>query len=113
MKSFKKLFENYGFKVEEFGDNSFIATNGKITVPYTEKNPNYLPEICCVSFVASMEEVAEYFKEDINVIGYAAYNAAWHNRMPFKQEGGLYNHDHSLGEVETWLKRITKKNGQA
>ena len=111
MEKFKELFEKYDFVVEEFGENSFIATNGKISIPYTENNRFGYPEMSGVSLLATPKEIKEFFKDE-KFIGYRAFSLYMNDRLPFNRTHGICNHDLSLWEVEWWLKKFAKKNGQ-
>lgn len=102
---FKKLFEQYGFIVEKYGDeNSFIATNGRISIPYTEFSCGSMPLMAGVSLLATPDEIKEQYLGE-KYIGHRVFNDYMNNILPFKQIGGICNHDHSTYEVENWLKR--------
>lgn len=101
---FKKLFEQYGFKVEEFGENSFIATNGTISIPYTEFTCAGMPLMSGVSLLATPDEIKEHYAGE-KYIGHKVFGDFMNDHLKFRRGGGVCNHDHAIFEVEWWLKQ--------
>ena len=102
MSNFIELFEIYGFKVQKINDILYIADNGIYCIPFIEfKNKT----ISAVSFsTEDAEDIIEYYKEKdhrhTNI-----YNDYMRSEIPWLQYGNICNHDHTLCEIETWLKR--------
>lgn len=103
---FKKLFETFGFIVENFGENSFLATNGIITVPYTEFKNYEKPTISGCSLLAPIEDIKKYYSGS-KKIGCEVFRDCMQNDLEFPTIGNICNHNHSLSEVECWLKSIS------
>lgn len=105
MGNFKELFESYGYKVESFG-KSYIADNGMFCVPYTEFPYGCSVAMAGVSFLSEDKEVIKKkYKDSADNIGFEIFNDYMSNRCDFVHIGGIGNHDHTLYEVESWLKR--------
>ena len=107
-KNFKELFEYYDFTVETFGENSFIATNGIVSVPYTECNRFGMCEMAGISLLATPAELKKTYENE-KYIGHRVWSDYMNSRLKFKQIGGICNHDHAIYEVEMWLRAINKK----
>lgn len=105
MGKFKELFESYGYKVESFG-KSYIADNGVFCIPYTEFNRGSSKEIAGVSFLSDdKESIKAKYKDFADEIGFRLFYDWMSNRCDFVHIGNVCNHDHTLYEVESWLKR--------
>lgn len=104
MNEFVKLFRKYGYNVEVYGE-SFIADNGVFCVPFTVKEGNLSNECSAVSFLSSdKESIKEHYKGE-KYIGCKVFSDWMNNRLKFTHIGGICNHDHSLFEIESFLKR--------
>lgn len=114
MANFVKLFEEYGFTVELFGPNSYIADNGTFCVPFTVHtyNTKYgeYSDIAAVSFLSDDKEAIKdyYRRNDKQYIGYEVFSDYMNDRLKFVHVGRICNHDHVAFEVEDWLKRLQK-----
>ena len=111
MSRFKQLFEEYGFTVEEFG-KSYIAHNAVFCVPYTEVGEERFPEISAISFsVADLDDIKNHYANE-EYIGCKVFHDFMNHHLKFRHVGGILNHDHSLYEVELWLKTISKSKNR-
>ena len=115
MTDFVKLFENYGFTVEYFGPDSYIADNGVFCVPFTvhvtKTNYGQYSDIAAVSFLSDDKEaIKEYYEgRDKQYIGYEVFSDYMNDRLKFTHIGRICNHDHMDFEVENWLKGLMNK----
>ena len=101
---FKKLFEQYGYSVEEFG-RSFIAEDGIFCIPFTEFGETF-PMISAVSFLScDKEKIKEDYADCKDRIGHELFSDFMNDILAYTHIGGICNHDLSLGEVENWLAR--------
>ncbi len=108
MSEFKELFEEYGYTVEPFGINSYIANNGIHCVPFTEVGTENFPEISAISFLSiDIDNIKSRYKNE-EYIGCRVFSDFMNDLLRFNPHGGLCNHDHSLFEVEKWLNSFKK-----
>lgn len=112
MNGFVRLFEEYGFNVEPFGHNSYIADNGTFCVPFTVDTTKTaygeFSTIAAVSFLScDKEDIKTYYtKRNTRCIGHDVFSDWMNDRLKFMHIGKICNHDHSAGEVENWLKGL-------
>ena len=104
MGRFVELFERYGYKVESFGD-SYIADNGTFCIPFTNVGTERHPLISGASFLSCDKENIKKQYEGENRIGCRVFSDWMNGTLKFTQIGGVCNHDHSIYEVESWLRR--------
>lgn len=102
--NFVNLFKKYGYSVEAFGD-SYIADNGTFCVPFTEYGDKIHPLISAVSFLSCDKENIKQHYKGVERIGFKVFSDWMNDQLKFSHFGGLGNHDHSLGEVQSWLER--------
>lgn len=77
---FVALFQEFGYTVEQVGEDSFIADNGVFCIPYTEYDNSGKPEMYAITIDSChKEELKERFKDE-KYIG----RAAWCRGVPFK-----------------------------
>lgn len=114
---FVRLFKQYGWTVEQLGDNSFIAYNDVSFVPFSciPSRGNKDEYISTVSYLlCDKDDFVKEWKNHNDMIGRTidigtyAFQTIFGN-CKFYQFGGLCNHDHSAFEVENWLERIARK----
>ncbi len=116
---FKKLFESHGFTVEKLTDNSFIADDGLICVPYTEytNRPGSYTYLCGISFLSEDKtKILKIFNRTDNPdfpaeIGYNVWDAFMNrilDRYGITPWGRICNHDHSVYEIESMLEERKK-----
>ena len=114
MNSFVELFERYGFVVEEFGPDSYIADNGVFCVPFTvhtvKTKYGINQDISAVSFLSEDKEaIKEYYRtREKQYIGCEVFSDWMSDKLKFIHVGRICNHDHALFEVQDWLERIKK-----
>lgn len=111
MSKFTELFEEYGFTVEPFGVDSYIADNGKYCIPFSEFQADYSTAISAVSFSSNdKEDIKKHYslKDSYHRIGSDVYRDCSNNRCKFTHIGYIYNHDHQLYEIRMALDRMTK-----
>ena len=103
--NFKELFEKYGFEVEQWSEDSYIADNGVYCIPYTEHDRYGSPEIWAITVDScNRAQLKEMFKTETQI-----GCAAWCQGVPFPVYHDLiHNHDNMYFEVENTLKRIKK-----
>lgn len=108
MSKFKKLFESYGYSVEAYGNsgNSYIADNGVFCIPFTEYNTiNGIAEMSGVSFLSDDKDaIKEHYKNKECEIGFEVFPDWMIGAIEFVHIGGICNHDHSIFEVDSWLR---------
>lgn len=102
---FVELFQEFGYTVEQVGEDSFIADNGVFCVPYTEYDRYGSPEMYAITIDSChKEELKERFKDE-EQIG----RAAWCRGVPFKvYTNYIYNHDCMFYEVRDSLESMSK-----
>ena len=114
--SFVRLFEEYGFTVEPFGIDSYIADNGVFCVPFSVHtvNTNYggYSDISAVSFLSCDKDAIKNHYRDEKHIGYAVFSDYMNDRLKFTHIGNICNHDHATFEVESWLQKVGTKTIQ-
>lgn len=113
---FVKLFKQYGWTVEQLGDNSFIAYEAVFFVPFSCVPCGRIQDeyISAVSYFVrdkdSFIEAWKNYNRNISLygvdIGTYAFSDFFGGNSKFHQYGALGNSDHSYYEVELWLKRI-------
>ena len=102
---FTRLFQRYGWTVEQLDDNSFVAYNGTYFVPFSIDHKG------CASAVSYLlcdkEKFVQEWKNSkyLSPIGYYAFNMWMNGYKKFIHYGGICNHDHSTYEIESWLHR--------
>lgn len=111
---FIRLFERYGWTVEQLDDNSYIASNDTFFVPFSLCY--YTNYAAAVSYLVEDKEafIQEWkrknernrFGEDI---GYYAFSNFMNHCDKFTHCGNIGNHDHSTWEIESWLKRLNER----
>lgn len=116
MNKFVDLFKQYGWTVEQLGDNSFIAYENVFFVAFSCVPCGSLQNelISAVSYFIrdkdSFIEAWKYYNNHCSMfgvdIGTYAFNDFFTGNSKFVQHGALGNHDHSYYEVELWLKHI-------
>lgn len=109
---FKELFERYGFTIETFGA-SYIADNGVFCVPFTEFKAYGTYFMAGVSFLSIDKEILKTKYNCVaDKVGFEVYNDMVRNNKTkeITHVGSICNHDHSLFEVENWLRRMQKTN---
>lgn len=109
---FKKLFEEFGWTVEQVGEKSFIANKGEISIGYTEFVSGSMSLLAGVSVLATPEQIKEAYKEyrhyGMEHLGHSMFSDWMNNHLEFTRAGGVCNHDHSLYEVRMWLEYTTR-----
>jgi hypothetical protein len=106
MSKFAELFNKYGYSVEEFG-KSYIAKNQVFCIPFTEFGTINYPKISAISFLLTdLADIKKQYSKD-DYIGCQIFEDWMNRRLKFTPCGGIRNHDHSLFEVESWLKCCT------
>lgn len=114
MSVFKDLFERYGFKVESFGPESYIADNGTFCVPFTEHTVHtkygVYSDISAVSFLSEDKNaiIEHYRSKDVKYIGCEVFSDYMNDKIKFIHVGRICNHDHTVFEVEDWLEKLYK-----
>lgn len=116
MNKFTELFKLYGWTVEQLGCNSFIAYNDVFFVPFSCV-PSGRIENQCISAVSYLLynkdpfiEAWRNYNRHISLhgvdIGTYAFNDFFGGDSKFHQYGALGSRNHSIYEIEHWLKRI-------
>lgn len=111
--SFTRLFEEYGWEVEELSDNSYVASNETFFVPFSL---NYMGYASAVSYIADDKEkfIEKWERRNtpyLSPIGFFAWQLYANGNKEFFHVGKVCNHDHSTCEIENWLKRLKGKGG--
>lgn len=120
--NFVKLFGRYGWIVEEYGENNFIAYNDTYFVPFSCVPFEYdnADTICCVSYLlCDKEKFVDLWekynhKEGIHTkckMGHFAFMMYSENNIEIERLchfGGLANDDHDMSEVDQWLYELVK-----
>lgn len=115
---FVKIFEEYGFTVEKFGDMSYIADNGIICVPFTihphQNQYSCFSDIAAVSFLSEDKDAikAYYKSKDIQNIGdgvWSDYANRLLGRRGFMQFGGIGKRDYAPFEIRNILDRTNRR----
>lgn len=108
--AFTRLFERYGWTVEQLGENSYIAHNKNFFIPFSLDHMGYAS---AVSYFADdkgkfIEAWKKYnaTRRFPSPIGYYAWHLYSNGDRRFIRWGGVGNHDHSTWEVENWLERL-------
>ena len=99
-----KLFKNNGFEVKLQGNDSYLATNGTITIAFTYNNYVHESNVAAVAVVAPLEEVKEFLKDE-KYGGHYMFSAWMNGWLPFRV-GSICNHDHSYLEIKEALERM-------
>lgn len=102
---FVALFQEFGYTVEQVGEDSFIADNGIFCIPYIEHDLNGRPEIYAITIDSChKEELKEIFKGEEHI-----GKAAWWRGVPFKiYTNYIYGNDYMLYEVKGSLESMAK-----
>lgn len=109
MNNFIKLFSKYNFEVTEFPHNSFIADNGKVLIVGTVYHFYDEPTTTAAAFYSEdRKEIEEKYKNSKYGIGAEIYTNIMNNHNKFTLRGRIFNHDHSLLEIESALEHFSK-----
>ena len=106
---FKKLFEEFGWTVEQVAEKSFIANKGDISVGYTEFLFGDMPLMAGISVAATPKQIKEvYVNDELDHLGHEMFSDYMNDHLKFTRVGGVCNHDHAIYEVRMWLEHTTK-----
>ena len=104
MNDFVKLFERNGYTVENFNsEDSFIADNGMLCIPFTVRHDGLASAISFLS--CDKEDIKKAYKNSEH-IGYDIFSDWMNNRLKFCRYGRVGNHDHSTYEIECAIKQV-------
>ena len=109
---FEDLFKQYGFEVKRLSEYSYIAKNDVFCVPFTEflstpyNRGTVSYKLAGVSLPVAAEEaiLTKYGKD--KSIGFRVFSDYMSNRLQITHIGNICNHDHTVEEVEDWLRAI-------
>ena len=106
---FAELFQEFGYTVEQVGEESFLADNGVFCVPYTEYHRNGIPKISAVTFDSCHKEELKALFTNEKQIGYAVWREYINARLEFPTYGFIAtNHDCMFCEVRSALESMAE-----
>ena len=116
---FVELFKRHNWKVEELGENSFVAYNDRYFIPFScvpcgDTRDMFASAVSYFiedkeKFISSWREYNKIMRIPVG-IGHYAFSNWFIEKIGrrFFHVGGIANHDHSTWEIEQWLIKIER-----
>lgn len=114
MRIFEELFEMHGFSVECIVENSYIADNRLICIPYTEVGTETNPLLAGVSFSSASKSVIKNHYGSDPFIGYQVFIDFLNGTLPkgIYSTGCIHNLDHSFSEIRNIIEQYDFVEGE-